>query len=96
MRTIAIIFAAMMVLPLLAEAASIKDPGDKFIQHKPTTVEKDIYVVRSSGDQCALVAGSFGNPPPGAIGSAPYANKKYALAALNKLPECKGGKAPGN
>jgi hypothetical protein len=40
------------------------------------------------------VAGALGDPPPGAIGGAPYDGKKNAIAALKESPECKGGQAP--
>jgi hypothetical protein len=48
-------------------------------------------VREGQGDQCKIVAGNFGDPPVGTIGSAPYAGKKYAKAALKTFPECKGG-----
>jgi hypothetical protein len=91
MRNLAIVLAVITLLPGLAEAKSMGEPGGGLGGTKHSKLGKDIYVVRRSGNRCALVNGDFGKPPPGAIDGAAYAGKKFAMAALKKSPECKGG-----
>jgi hypothetical protein len=97
MRTLAIVIAAFAVLqfPQLAEAGNPIQPGGAaFVDTNHPRVTKDYYVVREGqSDKCKVVKGNFGDKPFGAVGSAPYASKKYATAALKKFPDCKGGEA---
>jgi hypothetical protein len=93
---IPISFLAVIVMLKITGVAEARDPyqpgGGGYVDTKHPKVTKDFYVVRGShGDQCTIVPGDFGNPPAGAIGSAPYASEDYAKAALKKFPECKGG-----
>jgi hypothetical protein len=96
-----VLAAAVLQVPGSAEAKKENkenkenwEPGLPDYVDKHPKVTKDYYVVREGGgDQCKIVAGKFGDPPVGAIGSAPYAGKQYATAALKKFPECKGGEA---
>ena len=78
-----------------AEAGTRLEPGGAgFVDTKHSKVTADYYVVREGkSDRCRIVPGGFAHKPVGAIGGAPYANKSYAMAALKKFPECKGGEA---
>jgi hypothetical protein len=97
MRTLAIVIAAFAVLQFSqsAEAANpIQPGGGEYVDTNHPKVTKDYYVVREGeSDKCKIVTGAFGDKPFGAIGSAPYASKSYARAALKKLADCKGGEA---
>jgi hypothetical protein len=48
-------------------------------------------VHKGQTNQCSIVTGEWANKPVGTLGSAPYATKDYAKAALKTFPECKGG-----
>jgi hypothetical protein len=97
MRMQIVIVGTIAVLQLTgwAEAKNPYEPGGGgYVDTKHPKVTKEYYIVRESrGDHCKIVAGDFGDPPVGTIGSTPYASKDYATAALKKLPECKGGEA---
>ena len=100
MRMLTIVLAAAVLqVPGSAEAKKNNEKwweggSSNYVDTKHPKLTKDYYVVREGGgDQCKIVAGKFGDPPVGAIGSAPYAGKQYATAALKKFPECKGGEA---
>ena len=96
MRGFTILLVAMVLAPVpyRAYAKPLTDQGGSFLTYKHKKATKDFFVVRAGqGDQCAVVQSDFSNKPAGAIGSAPYASKDYAEAALKKLPECKGGEA---
>jgi hypothetical protein len=96
MRTSIVIFAAMVALlpSNRSEADSVHEPGGAFMEQKHPKVGKDYYIIhRGESDKCSIVTGSFGDPPEGALGGAPYATKGYANAGLKKFPECKGGES---
>jgi hypothetical protein len=96
MRTSIVIFAAMAALLLSnrSEADSVHESGGGFVEQKHPKIGKDYYIVhRGESDKCSIVTGSFGDPPEGVLGGAPYATKGYADAALKKFPECKGGES---
>jgi len=100
MRMLTIVLAAAVLqVPGSAEAKKNNEKwweggSSNYVDTKHPKLTKDYYVVREGGgDQCKIVAGKFGDPPVGAIGSAPYAGKQYATAALKKFPEGKGGEA---
>jgi hypothetical protein len=95
MRVLTIVLAAAVLqIPGWAEAKKNKiEPGGAgYVDTKHPKVGKDYYVVRSDeSDKCSIVTGEWANKPVGTLGSAPYATKKYAIAALKTFPECKGG-----
>lgn len=75
MRMPMVVLAAIAALvPGWAEARDPYEPGGgEYVDTNHPKVTKDYYVVREGGsDQCKIVAGNFGDPPVGAIGSAPY------------------------
>ena len=83
MRTSIVIFAAMVALlpSNRSEADSVHEPGGAFVEQKHPKVGKDYYIIhRGESDKCSIVTGSFGDPPEGALGGAPYAAKGYANA----------------
>jgi hypothetical protein len=88
-----IAIAALMPGWAKAKPDHIYDPGGgEYVDTKHSKVTKDYFVVRDgNSDKCSIVAGQWANKPAGALGTAPYASKGYAKAALKKLPECKGG-----
>ena len=97
MRIPMVVLGALTVLQVhgWAEAKDALQPGGGgYVDTKHPKAAKDYYVVRQGqSNQCEIVVGEFGDRPEGAIGSAPYASKQYAEAALKKFPECKGGGA---
>ena len=96
MRTSIVIFALMAALLLSnrSEAAAVHESGGGFVEEKHPKTGKDYFVVhRGKSDKCSIVTATFGDPPEGALGGAPYATKSYANAALKKFPECKGGES---
>ena len=94
MRVLTIVLAAAVLqIPGWAEAKNKTEPGGAgYVDTKHPKVGKDYYVARSDErDKCSIVTGEWANKPVGALGSAPYATKDYAKAALRTFPECKGG-----
>jgi hypothetical protein len=79
-----------LLLPIESKAGSVGDPGGGFIGQKAHKLGKNYYVVRK-GEGCTIQTGKTGEPPEGAVGTAPYASKTYAKDALKAAPECKGG-----
>jgi hypothetical protein len=96
MRTLAIVLAAIVVMqvPGWAKTKGGEPGGAGYVDTNRPKVGKDYYVVHEGqSNQCKVVTRGFGEAPPGAIGGAPYATKKYAMAALKTFPECSGGEA---
>jgi hypothetical protein len=73
----------------MAVEDTITPKGGGYVDTKHPKVGKDYYVVRDDNGKCKIQDGNWGNKPKGALGGAPYANKKYAKKALNKFPECR-------
>jgi hypothetical protein len=86
---------AMQLVPALAEDQNPYEPGGgQYVDTKHPKESRDFYIVREgASDKCSIVEGDWGETPSGAVGSAPYAGKDYARAAIKKLAECKGGES---
>ena len=93
---LAVTVAAVIFVPAGSEAGKMREPGEGFLEHKHPKVQKNYYLVhRGESDKCSVVSGRWGNAPAGALGGAPYVSKDYAIAALKKFPQCKGGVVEG-
>jgi hypothetical protein len=80
----------MRMLTIVLAAAVLQVPGSAEAKKENKENKEDYYVVREGGgDQCKIVAGKFGDPPVGAIGSAPYAGKQYATARSKNFPNAR-------